>query len=123
LIKLHAWFHFNAEFAGLSTGKRLVSVNEHATIWRFNVPQHVTMRSMMRDFALFIRWTRQNLYLFAVTCVGLCLPVTPCHAKGYAAQVGQVHPDFTLPRLGDGEPVSLSQFRGRRVLLIHFGSW
>jgi len=78
---------------------------------------------MIRDIGLFVRWARQNLYLFAVACMGLCLPVTPCHAKGYAARVGQVHPDFTLPRLGDGAPVSLAQFRGRKVLLIHFGSW
>jgi peroxiredoxin len=34
-----------------------------------------------------------------------------------------VHPDFTLPGIVDGEPVSLSQFRGRKVLLVHFASW
>ncbi len=41
----------------------------------------------------------------------------------YAPRVGQPHPDFTLPKLGDRSPVSLSQFRGRKVLLIHFASW
>ena len=41
----------------------------------------------------------------------------------YAPRVGQPHPDFTLPKLGARSPVSLSQFRGRKVLLIHFASW
>ena len=66
-------------------------------------------------------WFIGHLRLLAVACVGLCVPVTNSHA--YSPRVGQLHPDFTLPRLGDGEPVSLSQFRGRKVLLIHFASW
>jgi len=47
----------------------------------------------------------------------------PSNAAGYSPQVGQLHPDFTLPGIADREPVSLSQFRGRKVLLIHFASW
>jgi hypothetical protein len=75
------------------------------------------MKSMIRYFGMHVR----HLHLFAVACVGFCVPVTNCHA--YSPRVGQVHPDFTLPRLGDGEAVSLSQFRGRKVLLVHFASW
>ena len=45
------------------------------------------------------------------------------YAEGYSPRVGQPHFDFTLPSLSNGEPVSLSQFRGRKVLLIHFASW
>jgi peroxiredoxin len=37
--------------------------------------------------------------------------------------VGQRHPDFTLPNIATGKPVSLSDFRGKKVLLIHFASW
>jgi len=44
-------------------------------------------------------------------------------ADGYSPRVGQLHPDFTLPDIADNKPVSLSQFRGRKVLLIHFASW
>jgi hypothetical protein len=44
-------------------------------------------------------------------------------ASGYAPKVGQRHPDFTLPRIGDLAPVSLSDFRGKKVLLIQFASW
>ena len=41
----------------------------------------------------------------------------------YAPKVGEKHPDFTLPRIDDGAPVSLSNFRGKKVLLIQFASW
>ena len=73
------------------------------------------MTSMSRYLGKYINYQR----LFAVLCVGLCVPVT----SAYAPRVGQVHPDFTLPRLGEGQPVSLAQFRGRKVLLVHFASW
>ena len=38
-------------------------------------------------------------------------------------QVGELHPDFRLPRIDTREAVSLSQFRGKKLLLIHFASW
>jgi hypothetical protein len=41
----------------------------------------------------------------------------------YAPRVGKLHPDFTLPNIGNGKPVRLSQFRGKKVLLVHFASW
>jgi hypothetical protein len=47
----------------------------------------------------------------------------PSDAANYSPQVGQLHPDFTLPNIADNKPVSLSQYRGRKVLLIHFASW
>lgn len=65
----------------------------------------------------------QNLLLLTVTCGWCAALVAPIHAESYSPRVGQPHPDFTLPSLADGEPVSLSQFRGRKVLLIHFASW
>lgn len=37
-------------------------------------------------------------------------------------QVGQMYPDFYLPKL-DGGFGRLSDFRGQKVLLIHFASW
>jgi hypothetical protein len=67
--------------------------------------------------------TIHNLSLLVLTCGTLCLAVPPCRGAGYAPRVGQVHPDFTLPNVADGPPVSLSQFRGRKVLLIHLASW
>ena len=44
-------------------------------------------------------------------------------AKEYSPHIGERHADFTLPNIEDGKPVSLSQFRGKKVLLIHFASW
>ena len=43
--------------------------------------------------------------------------------SSYPPQVGTVHPDFVLPQIDSREPGSLSQFRGKKVLLINFASW
>ena len=67
-----------------------------------------------------MRWGRKMLMWM---CGCLYLLAVPSYAEGYAPRVGQPHPDFTLPSIVDGEPVSLSQFRGRKVLLIHLASW
>lgn len=37
-------------------------------------------------------------------------------------RAGQIHPDFLLPKL-DGKFGRLSDYRGKKVLLIHFASW
>jgi hypothetical protein len=57
--------------------------------------------------------------------VGLSLlaATAPLRAARYAPQVGHRHPDFTLPDIATGKPVSLSDFRGKKVLLIHFAAW
>jgi hypothetical protein len=44
-------------------------------------------------------------------------------AESYEPKVGQRHPDFSLPNIATGKPVSLSDFHGKKVLLIHFASW
>ncbi len=51
------------------------------------------------------------------------LPAAGTHAADYSPRVGQLHPDFILPNIADRRGVSLSQFRGKKVLLIHFASW
>ncbi len=38
-------------------------------------------------------------------------------------KVGDVVPDFALPSITDGKMVSLSSFRGKRVLLFLWASW
>ena len=47
----------------------------------------------------------------------------PALAQGYAPKVGEPHPEFTLPDIQTGKPVSLADFRGKKVLLIQFASW
>ena len=65
----------------------------------------------------------RNLSLLMMTFGSFYFFAAPSNADGYSLRVGQVHPDFTLPGIADREPVSLSQFRGRKVLLVHFASW
>lgn len=55
-------------------------------------------------------------------CAALAV-ASPGSAGTYAPQVGQPHPSFVLPAIDGGRPVSLSQFRGKKVLLIQFASW
>ena len=61
------------------------------------------------------------------TPVLLALLVTLAAADAARAQyrpvVGEPHPDFVLPDIRTGEAVSLAQFRGKKVLLVHFASW
>ncbi len=37
--------------------------------------------------------------------------------------VGQRYPDITLPALDGRGPLSVSHFRGRKILLVQFASW
>jgi hypothetical protein len=59
--------------------------------------------------------------------LGACAVILGWHAgavaESYSPNVGERHPDFTLPTIDDRRPVSLSDFRGKKVLLIHFASW
>jgi hypothetical protein len=64
----------------------------------------------------------RNLNLLTLTCGCVCSLAASSHGA-YSPRVGEPHPDFTLPNIADGTPVSLSQFRGRKVLLVHFASW
>ena len=59
---------------------------------------------------------------------GSLLVVSICMTTGPSAvadqpKPGERHPDFKLPSISDGKPVSLSDFRGKKVLLIQFASW
>jgi hypothetical protein len=63
---------------------------------------------------------RLAMTLLALLGWGLPAPVV---AQAYAPKVGARHPEFTLPDIQTGKPVSLSDFRGKKVLLIHFASW
>ncbi|MHC4537121.1 MAG: hypothetical protein ACYS6K_24500 [Planctomycetota bacterium] len=65
----------------------------------------------------------RNLSLLMMIMGSTFFFAAPSDANDYSPRVGQVHPDFILPDIADREPVSLSQFRGRKVLLIHFASW
>lgn len=54
----------------------------------------------------------------------LLIALRGVHVAGAAPpQLGERHSDFTLATISDGKPVSLSDYRGRKVLLIQFASW
>lgn len=66
-----------------------------------------------------------KMILFTVLLLG-CLLAGSATAQihdSYSPVNGQPHPDFVLPDIVDGAPVQLSQFRGKKVLLLHFASW
>jgi len=41
----------------------------------------------------------------------------------YNPKVGQRHPEFIMPSIADDAPIKLSDFAGKKVLLINFASW
>jgi hypothetical protein len=65
----------------------------------------------------------RNVALTIAAC-GILLGMTSrVSAASYAPKVGERHPDFTLPTIGDRKATSLSNIRGKKVLLIQFASW
>lgn len=38
-------------------------------------------------------------------------------------QIGEPFPEFVLPSLEDGAPLSISSFRGEKIILHVFASW
>ena len=54
--------------------------------------------------------------------VGFTFDARAAPAANTAAGVGQLAPDFRLPKL-DGTTVALSDFRGKRVLINSWASW
>ncbi len=65
------------------------------------------------------------LRLVTQSILGLAIvfgTATSASAQGIP-EVGAAYPDFVLPSIDDQRPVRLSDFRGKKVLLIHFASW
>ena len=61
--------------------------------------------------------------LILVAAASVYVSVGPVCAAGYSPRVGIPHADFTLPSINGGKGVSLADFRGKKVLLLHFASW
>ena len=56
--------------------------------------------------------------------IALALCAVSSSGQGAAPPgVGERHPDFTLADIVTDKPVSLSDFRGKKLLLIQFASW
>jgi hypothetical protein len=59
-----------------------------------------------------------------IALVGSLAPVAAA-AEGpvIGLEVGQVHPQIVLPSLEGKRPLALSDFRGKKVILIEYASW
>lgn len=70
-----------------------------------------------------------NSFRSAQRTLALALPallaVIPTAAHGQIGRVaiGSPFPDDRFPALKDGRPASITNFRGKRVLLLVFASW
>ncbi len=74
---------------------------------------------------LYPKTTRGHMWCWCcnVWWLGLCFGVVEAaETPEIGTNVQQMYPDFRLPKL-DGEFGRLSDYRGNKVLLIHFASW
>lgn len=64
-------------------------------------------------------------FVFAIAASLFALPQSDGQEiqKSYRPLPGRPHPDFVLPAIDDQRPVSLSDYRGKKLVLIHFASW
>lgn len=60
--------------------------------------------------------------LFAICCMSAKAQEVAADSNGYLVKVGEMAPDFTIT-LTDGKQVSLSQLRGKVVMLQFTASW
>jgi hypothetical protein len=66
----------------------------------------------------------RHVLLTAAVWIACCF-MSAIHADVgvYHPEIGKRHPDFKLPAIDDDRPIALSDFQGKKVLLIHFASW
>jgi hypothetical protein len=50
-------------------------------------------------------------------------PAVPGERLRTGTNIGELHPPIVLPSLDGKRTLSLSQFRGKKVLLVQFASW
>ncbi len=60
--------------------------------------------------------------LFAVSC-GVEPPPSLLEDPAVRIEVGRLFPSLLFPRLGGGEPASVDDYRGKKILLHVFASW
>lgn len=66
-----------------------------------------------------------------IASISLCLalltltfaPSADASAPTEGRKVGDMHPEIVLPSLDGKKTYALSQFRGKKVLLVQFASW
>ena len=77
----------------------------------------------MKTFA-FHSWLTLGLLGLLVSLAASPAAAQEFQLKSYRSlKPGVVHPDFELPSIQDRQPIQLSKFRGKKLLLMHFASW
>jgi hypothetical protein len=61
--------------------------------------------------------------LLAVDFTTLSSSLPTVNASGGGVEVRQQYPDVVLPALDGSGPLSVSHFRGRKIILLQFASW
>lgn len=61
--------------------------------------------------------------LSTVVAAGALVVTTNLEAATFRPVVGEPFPDLELPSLDDGAPLSVSAFRGQKIILHVFASW
>lgn len=75
-----------------------------------------------RGFVLGINLCAASLLLTAhFTTLSSALPTV--RESGVGMEMGQQYPDIVLPALDGSGPLSVSHFRGRKIILLQFASW
>jgi hypothetical protein len=64
-----------------------------------------------------VSWTLA--LLMSTNSIARCQEIT----SRYEPVLGKPHADFALPSIDDNSKITLSDFRGKKVVLIHFASW
>jgi hypothetical protein len=65
----------------------------------------------------------QLRFLLALAIMAMSLGDAMAKPSSTGFKVGEPFPNLVLPSLADGKPLSLSRFRGHRVILHIFASW
>jgi len=75
-------------------------------------------------------FTRLSLWHFVVSlCLTILCGASPSTARAQSSlpapgfQPGQQFPEVVLPSLEDGQPMSITQFHGKKLILHVFASW
>jgi len=65
-----------------------------------------------------------RLFTLASTLLSLFIVKTSlANPQPVGFEVGHTFPNLVLPSLEDGQPMSLAQFRGQKLILQIFASW
>jgi hypothetical protein len=74
--------------------------------------------------------TRMSLWHFVASlCLTILCGASPSTARAQSPlpatdfQPGQQFPEVVLPSLKDGQPMSITEFRGKKLILHVFASW